>query len=138
VFEKSPHKPIKAAALYEQAQMADNKGKKGAADARAMYERLAKEYGDEKPMYGDDNYKALARLVDLRAGQTCRSARAVPDFDATDESGVSSSCPTTRARWSSSTSGDSGEDQCVAMLPHEKELVKRLKEQPFAHDRDQQ
>jgi hypothetical protein len=88
LLEKSPRKQVQAGSLFELAQM-DLRGepdKTRQAEAHKRFERLAKDYGDIDAPYGR-KYKALAEgflfeCDHLQIGQVA------PDFDVTDENGV--------------------------------------------------
>jgi len=87
LLAKSPHKPVQAGSIFELAQIAmRSEAPEKKAQAKPLFDRLVKDYGDIKSAYGKA-YKTIAagfifELENLQIGQT------PPDFEAVDENGV--------------------------------------------------
>ena len=100
--------------------------------------------GDGKPLTDEDRRPARGSGSPARAtlGETAEArldemhnlavGKPAPEIDGVDFDGKPRSSPTTAARSSPWSSGAPGAGRACAEVPHERELVERLKGKPFA------
>jgi thiol-disulfide isomerase/thioredoxin len=134
VSDQNADKETRGIASFALARMADeqaSKGDKKASEERiALYERVAKDYGDIK--FGDDNNlgdMARAALFEIRHLQVGMTA---PSITSENLKGEKVELKDYKGKVVVLDIWATWCGPCKAMIPHEREMVERLKDKPFA------
>jgi thiol-disulfide isomerase/thioredoxin len=134
VSDKNPEKDTRGMACFALAKLAGNEADKGdkkaSEEAIRLFERVAKDYGDiklnEDYNLGDMAKGALFELKNLQVGM------AVPDVTSENLKGEKVALKDYKGKVVVLDIWATWCGPCKAMIPHEREMVQKLKDKPFA------
>jgi AhpC/TSA family len=135
VIDKNPHREVKGLACLCLAQMLQNRAENSSGDqaemlikeAKEWYERVVREHGDVKVSRASLGEKATGALFALHP-----VGKRAPEIEGQDLDGKKLKLSNFKGKVVVLVSWATWCAPCMAMVPHERELVKRLDGKPFA------